>query len=155
MKKLNGTPAVAEGYIEEKMQYVTNFKKVILMLLKAVSEKFTRKLVLEQEILSNISDCIIQVYVAESVVLRIKKMEALKGEEASKLYREMADVFVYDAAARIAKFASDTTYSFAYGEVRELLEKGITAFTKVAGVNVKEARRKIADQLIEENKYCF
>jgi len=67
----------------------------------------------------------------------------------------MADVFVSDTAARFSKFARDTTYSFAYGEVRELLEKGISNFTAVAGVNVKEARRRIADQLIEENKYCF
>ena len=155
VKAMNGAPAPAEGWFEEKDQYVANQKKVVLMLLKAASEKFNRTLVTEQEILSNISDCIIQVYVAESVVLRLKKMEALKGEEACKIYRDMADVFVYDAAARIAKFARDTTYSFAYGEVRDLLEKGISNFTWVAGVNVKEARRRIADQLIDENKYCF
>ena len=155
VKTLNGTPATAEEWFAEKDQYVANLKKVVLMLLKAASDKFTRTLVTEQEILSNISDCIIQVYAAESVVLRLKKMEAMKGEEACKIYREMADVFVYDAAARIAKFARDTTYSFAYGEVRDLLEKGISHFTWVKGVNVKEARRKIADQLIDENKYCF
>jgi len=155
VKAMNGTPALAEGWFEEKDQYVANLKKVVLMLLKAASEKFNRTLVTEQEILSNISDCIIQVYAAESVVLRLKKMEVLKGEEACKIYRDMADVFVYDAAARIAKFAKDTTYSFAYGEVRDLLEKGITNFTWVAGVNVKEARRRIADILIDENKYCF
>ena len=155
VKKLNGAPAVAEGYFAEKDQYIANFKKVVLMLLKAVSEKFTRKLVVEQEILSNLSDCIIQLYAAESVVLRLKKMEPLKAEEEVSLYREMVDVFVYDAAARISKFARDTTYSFAYGEVRDLLEKGIAHFTAVAGVNVKEARRKIADRLIDENKYCF
>ena len=155
VKAMNGAAVPAEGWFEEKDQYVANLKKVVLMLLKAASEKFNRTLVTEQEILSNISDCIIQVYAAESVVLRLKKMEAMKGEEACKIYRDMADVFVYDAAARIAKFARDTTYSFAYGEVRELLEKGITNFTRVAGVNVKEARRRIADQLIEENKYCF
>ncbi|RLD71333.1 MAG: acyl-CoA dehydrogenase [Bacteroidetes bacterium] len=155
VKAMNGIPAPAEGWIEEKDQYVANQKKVVLMLLKAASEKFNRTLVTEQEILSNISDCIIQVYVAESVVLRLKKMEAMKGEEACKIYRDMADVFVYDAAARIAKVARDATYSFAYGEVRDLLEKGINNFTWVAGVNVKEARRRIADQLIDENKYCF
>jgi len=155
VKNMNGAPAPAEGYFEEKDQYVANLKKVVLMLLKAVSEKFTRKLVHEQEILSNISDCIIQVYVAESVVLRLKKMEAMKGEEYAKLYRDMADVFICDAAARIAKFASDTTYSFAYGEALEGLEKGIAYFTKVAGVNVKEARRRIADRLIDENTYCY
>ncbi|MCP4312024.1 MAG: acyl-CoA dehydrogenase [Bacteroidetes bacterium] len=155
VKASTGAMAIPEGYFEEKDLYVANMKKVALMLMKAASEKFTRKLVLEQEILSNISDCIIQVYVAESVVLRVKKLETMKSEEETKLYRDMADVFVYDAAARIRKFALDTTYSFAYGEVRDQLEKGISLFTEVAGVNVKEARRKIADQLIEENKYCF
>jgi len=155
VKAMKGPAAPAEGWFEEKDQYVANLKKVVLMLLKAASEKFNRTLVKEQEILSNISDCIIQVYVAESVVLRLKKMEAMKGDEACKIYRDMADVFVYDAAARIAKFAKDTTYSFAFGEVRDLLEKGISNFTWVAGVNVKEARRRIADQLIDENKYCF
>jgi len=155
LKGMTAPQAPAEGWFEEKDQYVANFKEVVLMLLKAASEKFTRKLALEQEILSNISDCIIQTYVAESIVLRLKKMEDMKGEEYGKIYRDMADVFVYDAAAHIAKFASDTTYSFAYGESRDLLEKGISYFTKVAGVNVKEARRRIADRLIEENKYCF
>ena len=41
------------------------------------------------------------------------------------------------------------------GDVRELLEKGIERYTQVAGVNVKEARRRIADLLIDENRYCF
>jgi hypothetical protein len=151
-----GTFAPIPGdYFGEKDLYVANFKKVTLLLLKAVSEKFTRKLVLEQEILSNISDCIIQLYAAESVVLRLKKMEGKKSEDELKLYRDMVDVFVFDAAARIAKFARDVTYSFAFGEVRELLEKGIAAYTSVAGVNVKEARRRIADKLIDENRYCY
>ena len=155
IRNLNGSPVVPEEYFEEKDLYVASFKKAVLMLLKAVSEKYTRKLVLEQEILSNISDCIIQLYAAESVVLRLKKMEPLKSEEEMKYYRDMADVFVYDVAARIAKFALDTTYSFAYGEVRDLLEKGIRHYTMVSGVNVKEARRRVADKLIEEGRYCF
>ncbi|MCD4711489.1 MAG: acyl-CoA dehydrogenase family protein [Bacteroidales bacterium] len=152
---LNGTPAPAKDYFEEKDQYVASFKKVVLMLLKSASDAFGRKLGYEQEVLSNISDCIIQTYVAESVVLRLKKMESLNGECETALYRDMADVFVYDTAARIRKFASDSAYSYAEGEVGEQLEKGISYFTSVAGVNVKEARRRIADRLIEENRYCF
>ena len=155
VRSLNGTPQAPDGYFEKKDLYVANFKKIALMLLKAASDKFTRTLVQEQEILSNISDCIIQLYAAESVVLRVKKMEAIGGVADTGLYRDMTDVFVFDAAARIRKYALDTTYSFAYGEVRDLLEKGISAFTSLEGVNVKEARRKIADRLIEENRYCF
>jgi hypothetical protein len=148
-------PEIPEDYFGEKEAYVANFKKLTLMLIKAASEKFNRTLVSEQEILMNISDCIIQLYAAESVVLRLKKMEPLRGEDYCKPFKDMTDVFVYDVAARITKYAKDATYSFAYGEVRDLLEKGIQHYTSVAGVNVREARRKIADLLIEENKYCF
>jgi len=152
---LNGVPAPVAGYFEEKDQYIANFKKVVLMLLKSASDTFQRKLSQEQEVLSNISDCIIQTYAAESVVLRLKKMETMKSEAEIAIYRDMANVFVYDAATRIRKFASDSANSFAEGDLAEKLEKGISYFTSVAGVNVKEARRRIADRLIEENRYCF
>jgi alkylation response protein AidB-like acyl-CoA dehydrogenase len=155
LKDLNGAPVPATGYFEEKDQYIANFKKVVLMLLKSASDTFQRKLSQEQEVLSNISDCIIQTYAAESVVLRLKKMESMKSEAETALYRDMADVFVYDTATRIRKFASDSANSYAEGEVAAQLEKGISYFTTVAGVNVKEARRRIADRLIEENRYCF
>lgn len=155
VKGLKGAPAFAEGYYEEKDRVVANLKKVVLMLCKSASDHFARKLVQEQEILSNISDCIIQTYAAESVVLRLKKMESLKGEAECALYRDISDVFVYDTAARVAKFAVDAANSFAGGEQADLLRKGIGAFTSVAPVNVKEARRRIADKLIEENRYCY
>lgn len=142
-------------YFTALEQSVAGFKKVVLMLCKTVADHFGRKLVHEQEVLSNISDCIIQTYAAESAVLRLKKLESLKGEGETARYRDMVDVFVYDAAARIAKFAMDSANSFAEGETADLLAKGIRRFTTVAPVNVKEARRRIADKLIEEGRYCY
>lgn len=142
-------------YFEEKALYISNFKKIILMLLKSASEKFSRTLVQEQEILMNLSDSIIQLYAAESVLLRVKKMQSIKGEDQFKVYQDILDVFVYNAAASIRNNARDAAYSFAFGDVRELLEKGVERFTDVAGVNVKEARRRIADLLIDENRYCY
>jgi alkylation response protein AidB-like acyl-CoA dehydrogenase len=144
-----------EGYYEQKSRYISNFKKAALVLLKTVSEKFTRTLVYEQEILNNISDIVMHIYAAESIKLRVQKLEALKGEENMKVYRDILDVYVYDAASWISKNAMDAVYSFAFGEVRETLLKGIRHFTCVEGVNVKEARRRIADRLTEENRYCF
>ncbi len=157
VKNLKETKPGKEDYFAEKSRYVNNFKKVALMLMKAASEKFSRTLVMEQEILNNISDIVIQLYAAESVMLRVKKMEPLKGEEGIKVYRDILDVFVFDAAARINKYAKDAVYSFAYGDQRELLVKGIRHFTctDVVPVNVKEARRRIANHLIDENRYCF
>ena len=142
-------------YFEEKAQYISNFKKLILILLKSASEKFSRTLVQEQEILMNLSDNIMQLYAAESVLLRVQKMKSLKGEDQFKVYQDILDVFVFDSAALIRKNSLDAACSFAFGEVRDLLEKGIDRFTKVAPVNVKESRRRIADLLIDENRYCF
>ncbi len=155
IKNLKEEKAGDMEYYEEKGKYMANFKKLILMIIKAASDKFTRTIVMEQEILSSISDAVMQMYAAESTMLRVKKLESLKGEDEIKVYRDILDVFVFDVASKIAKSVADATYSFALGEVRELLEKGIEHFTAVAGVNVKEARRRIADQMIDENRYCF
>ena len=155
VKNLKETTYEDEEYYAQKSRYVQNFKKIALMLMKAASEKFSRTLVQEQEILSNISDIIMQLYAAESTMLRVKKMERLKGEDEMKVFKDMLDVFVFDSAAKINKSAKDATYSFAFGEELELLKKAIKNFTCVAAVNVKESRRRIADKMIDENRYCF
>lgn len=146
---------VPSDYYAEKMHYVKNFKKATLLLLGVVSETFQRKLTSEQEILFNVSDMIMQVYPAESTLLRIEKLESMKGTEAVSLYKDMLDVFISDAADIIRKSGYDAINSFAEGEKREKLAGYIDLLSKVAPVNVKEARRRIADKLIEENKYCF
>ncbi|MBL7110591.1 MAG: acyl-CoA dehydrogenase family protein [Bacteroidales bacterium] len=144
-----------ESYYDKKKRYVKNFKKVALILMKAASDKFASKLVHEQEIINNISDIVMQLYGAESALLRVQKLESMKGESAVVLYKQMLDVFTYDAASRIRKFALDSIYSFVYGDNRDKMLNGVKYFTCVEGVNVKEARRSIADMLISENRYCF
>lgn len=146
---------VPEGYFEEKMHYVKNYKKAALLLLGVVSETFSRRLASEQEILFNVADIIMQVYPAESSLLRLQKLQGIKGEEAVSAYRDIVDVFIYDAASHIRKAGYDAINSFTEGEQREKLTSHIDTLTRVAPVNVKEARRRIADILIEENKYGF
>jgi hypothetical protein len=144
-----------QDYFSVKGTYIRNFKKAALILLKSVSDKFTKTLVLEQEILNNISDVIMLLYAAESAMLRLQKMEKIKNPESVKIYRDILDVFVFDAASSIRKFGLDTIYSFTFGDMKDLLVKGIEYYTSVDAVNVRDARRRIADLLISENRYCF
>ena len=144
-----------QDYFSVKGTYIRNFKKAALILLKSVSDKFTKTLVLEQEILNNISDVIMLLYAAESAMLRLQKMEKIKNPESVKIYRDILDVFVFDAASSIRKFGLDTIYSFTFGDMKDLLVKGIEYYTRVDAVNVRDARRRIADLLISENRYCF
>ncbi|MCD4665029.1 MAG: hypothetical protein K8R68_07130, partial [Bacteroidales bacterium] len=144
-----------ENYFSEKRYYVGNFKKVALLLMGTLSEKMERNFLSEQEILSNISDVIMIVYGAESAMLRVKKLEAMKGEEAVRNYKDMLDVYVYDSACNINKYAKDAINSFVTGKEQEIMLDRIDILSKVCPVNVKEARRRIADKLIDENKYCY
>ncbi len=146
---------VPEDYYGQMKYYIRNFKKAALLMMGTVSDTFKRKLTSEQEILFNVSDIIMQVFPAESSLLRLEKLEGMKGAEAVAHYRDIVDVFVYDASGIIRKSALDAINSFAEGEQLNLLTGYIENLTKVAPVNVKDARRRIAEKLIEENAYCF
>lgn len=149
------TPA-SNDYYEDKKQYIRNFKKATLLLLGEVSEAFKRSLTAEQEILFNISDMIMQVYASESALLRLEKLESIKGAEAVNVYRDIVDVFIYDAADIIHKCGKDAINSFAEQEEDyDKLMNYINKLSSVKPVNVKDARRRIAALLIEENTYCF
>lgn len=144
------------GYYEDKAHYIKNFKRVALMVLKVAKDKFDRKIAMEQEISMWLSDIITHAYVAESTMLRVKKMESFsKPEDMMKLYKDMLDVYVYDAAALIRKNAEDAVNAIENNDLTEKLMKAIENLTRIPGFNIKEARRRIADKVIEENKYCF
>jgi alkylation response protein AidB-like acyl-CoA dehydrogenase len=156
LDSIKDTEYKSEGYYEDKINFIKNFKKVVLLLLDAVNNKFGKKMAQEQEISCNMSDIIMLTYVAESTLLRIKKMENMqKPDEMMKLYKDMLDVFVYDSSANIRKLAMDILYALEDEEMTDKYKKGINYYTDIPGVNSKDARRRIADKLIDENKYCF
>jgi alkylation response protein AidB-like acyl-CoA dehydrogenase len=143
------------GYFEDKSYFAENFKSIALMLMEAAVNKFDRQLVHEQEVLNSISDILMHAYVAESTVLRVQKLESIQTPEMFNLYKDILDVYMFEAASDIYKHALDAIYSIDDEAMTEKLIKGIKIYTNIPGVNTKDARRRIADKLIEENKYCF
>jgi alkylation response protein AidB-like acyl-CoA dehydrogenase len=157
-KELMGIPdfgSVSMDYFEEKHKLVVNFKKAILMVAGAALQKYTTEFQNEQEILMNVADMLMYTYAAESMMLRIEKLNGMYDEEKMKLYKNMLDVFMYDTASRINKIGVDAVNSFAEGDERQAMLMGMKRFTKVASVDVVSARRRIADKLIEDNQYNF
>ncbi len=142
-----------ETYYAEKRRYLANFKKVILLTVHGVTSFFNNKLSKEQEVMNNISEMIMETYIAESLALRVEKLDSTKGN--AEIFRDMLDVYIYDTADLLRKSARDAVNSFAGAEESEKLNTAIEKLTHVAGVNVKESRRRIADKLIENNAYKF
>ena len=142
-----------ESYADEKLRYTSNFKKVALMLIYAASKQFDKKLVHEQEVLNNISDIIMETYVAESLAMRVIKLETMRGVD--QIYRDMVDIYIFNAASKVRKFASDAIYSTLTGTDAEKLVAATERLTRVEGVNLKDAGRRVADKLIADNVYKF
>jgi hypothetical protein len=157
-KELMGIPDfgdTSQDYFELKKKAIINFKKAILMVSGAAAQKYQEKLQNEQELLFAAADMLILTYSAESFLLRVEKLKEMKGEENIDLYKTMLDVYMYDVAAAVKKFGDDAVHSFAEGDEKMGMLMGMKRFTKVDGVNVIAARRKIADKVIDANKYPF
>ena len=142
-----------ESYFQEKMRYIRNFKKAILVCMHGAIRQFDKTLVHEQEVLNNIADMMMETYLSESLLLRVEKRDSINGSDP--VYRDIADVNIYDTADLVRKTAHEAIWSFASRDAAGDLVKAINVLTGVEGVNVKEARRRIAAKLIEDNQYKF
>ncbi len=147
--------AEAEGIFAEEHKALKNYKKALLMIAGAAAQKFMDKLATEQEILMNLADIAIDVYIAESAVLRAEKLVSLKGEAAAKAQILMAKVCMFDAADKVNTAGKNAINSMSEGDMQRMLLMGLKRFTKIAPLNTKEARRAIAAQLIDANQYSF
>ena len=125
------------------------------MVAGSAAQKLMMELAKEQEILMNISDMIIETYVAESVLLRVEKLVKVKKDATITEQIDVMNVYLYDAADKLNKFGKDALNSFVEGDELRMMLMGLKRFTKQQPFNVKEARRRIAGHLIAEGKYCY
>ncbi len=156
--ELMGIPEMGAGettLFSNEKKYVANFKKATLMVAGAAVQKLMQQLGKEQEVLMDIADMIIELYVCESLQLRVEKLVSIKGEEACKEQLEIMRVYINDAADRIHKSGKEAINTFATGDEQRVMLTGLKRFTKTEPLNTTEARRNIAARLIAENKYCF
>jgi alkylation response protein AidB-like acyl-CoA dehydrogenase len=148
-----GADDVAPFAKEKKL--VANLKKAILMAAGAAVQKLMMKIENEQEVLMNLADMAIETFNAESVLLRVMKMTDQQGETATQLYQDMMRTYLYDAADKVNKSGKDAINAFADGDEQRMILMGLKRFTKAEPFNTKDARRRIADKMIAEGKYCF
>ena len=147
--------APEETLFSEEKKYIQGFKKAALMVAGSAAQKLMMELAKEQEILMNIADMLIDIYAAESVLLRTEKLVGIRGEEACKEQIAMTKVFIHDAADRINKNGKEAINAFVEGDELRMMMMGLKRFTKTAPFNTKNARRLVADKIIAENKYCY
>ncbi|GEP94835.1 acyl-CoA dehydrogenase family protein [Chitinophaga cymbidii] len=158
MKELMSIPDFGNGEesaFAKETKLIANMKKAILMTAGAAAQKLMMKLESEQEILMNIADMAIETFNCESALLRLIKLTEQRGAEAVALQADMVRNYLTDAADRVNKSGKDAINGFAEGDEQRMMLLGLKRFTKAEPFNTKEARRRIADKLIADNKYTF
>ena len=154
------TPQIAgfdddDGLLAAETKLAKNAKKVGLMTLGTAAQKYMMTLGDQQEILIGIADIIMDAYAMESVILRTQKLAGSQGEEAAARYIDMTRVFCNDAVERIEARAKNTLAGMAEGDELRTLLAALRRFTKLTPVNTIVARQRIADVMIEANRYVY
>ena len=144
-----------ETLFAAEKKVLKNLKKAALMVSGAAVQKFMMSLSNEQEILMNVADMAIEIYVAESALLRVEKLIGIKGEAACELQKDMALIYLNEAVTKVNNAGREAITSFAEGDELRVMLMGLKRFTKIEPMNLKNARRRVADAMIEENKYIF
>jgi alkylation response protein AidB-like acyl-CoA dehydrogenase len=154
--ELMSIPELAEAddslFAKEK-GYLKNFKKAALMIAGSAVQKLATSLGKEQEVLMNVADILIGIYTAESALLRAEKIVSVQGETAASTQIDMVRVYITDTADNIWKWGKDAISSYAEGDELKMMGLGLKRFTKTDIHNSKDARRRIAQVIIDENKY--
>jgi len=144
----------SELFAAEK-EVLKKLKKVFLMVGGKAAMALQDKIEDEQEIMMNLADVMIEIYAAESGILRTEKLVGLKGQEACANQIAMAQVYLSKAVDKINAAAKEAIGAFTKGDEQKVMLMGLKRFTKADLVNTKELRRQIADHMISAGKYPF
>lgn len=145
----------SETFFAEEKKVLQNLKKSILMIAGTAAQKLGDKIALEQEIMMNIANMIIEVYMLESALLKTEKLVHKDGNEVHDEKISMCINYLHHAVEEVGKNGKEALFALLEGDEQKMLLMGLKRFTKVQATNLKEHRRKIAKKIIEENEYCF
>lgn len=157
-KELMAIPSFSEeadGMFAAEKRVLANAKKAGLMIAGSAAQKFMAKLADEQELLMNLADILIEIYVAESCILRVEKILTQKGVEAEGPLTEIAMIYLHGAMDKIASRGREAIMTFAEGDELRLMLLGLKRFTRIEPYNLTAARRKVADYTIAKGRYPF
>ena len=137
---------------------VIGFRKSALMLVGSVGQlamKGKINMKEEQEILMNLADILIDLFISESLLLRYdQNMSNGKGVD-QEIQKAIMEVYFQSAKNRILVSAQEAVGSFVLAGKQQAYMTAINSFCDYPLKNVKALKREIADYLIGANEYAL
>ncbi len=149
------TPDYSKLFAEEKV-VIENLKKAFLMVSGKAIQTYMMELEKHQQLILAAAEIMIEIYMAESTLLRTEKRVKRTSEKECEAQIAMARLTLYHAVNKAQIAGKEAINYFASGDENRMMKMGLKRFTKYTNEpNVIELRNIIADKIISENKYCF
>jgi alkylation response protein AidB-like acyl-CoA dehydrogenase len=145
-------PSGDEGPFAEERRAIESFKKTALMVFGVAMQTYGAKLADQQEILTAIADILIDVYSAESALLRAT---AAQNATLASLHADAARTFISDAAGRIEIAARQALAVMTSGDTLRTMLAGLRRLSKFVPFDTVTLRRRLADEAVARGGYIF
>src|SRR5690625_5061572 len=149
------TPDYTEALAQEK-EILPKLKKAFLMVAGSAVEIYGADLDAQQNLVWEAAERWREVIRVESAILRTEKSVKNASAEELKNQINMTRLYLYDAVELINQKGKEAIISFSGGDEQKMLLMGLRRFTRYQNFpNISKLIQEIADQLIQENEYCF
>jgi alkylation response protein AidB-like acyl-CoA dehydrogenase len=149
------TPDYSTLFAEEK-DIIKRLKKVFLMVAGSAVQKFGPDLESHQQMLMAAADILIEVYMAESTLLRTEKNAKRFGEDAQKTQIAMTQLYLYRAVEIVQSRGKEAIFLLQRETNNACMLMGLKRFTKYTNYpNIVALTNLIADQVATDNGYRF
>ena len=140
--------------VRQVRQSTGALKKVALMAIGLAVETYGDALAQEQEVLTLLSDIVLDTFAAESAALRAAAADA-GGHRDAAVHAAVATVAVHDASLRIEMHARTALAAMRSGAALDSALDTLKNTLTVAPANTIAARRLVADAVTESRGYPF
>jgi hypothetical protein len=134
---------------------VSGFKKACLAVVGYAGQKLGKRLAAEQELLLWMADMLNDTFVAESTLLRVRKLVESGQEPADGPRVAIARLFIHDATERIRTNGNKVVTAFAEGDEARMLLLALKRFCKYPPMDTVRARRSVSQAMIDGNGYVY
>ncbi len=133
---------------------IKDLKKVFLMTAGSAFQKYGTEFEKHQQALIGLSDMLIEIYFAESALLRtIKNID--RGYDMT-FQSDMSKLYLFEATEIVLKRAKEIIGNISKGEAKKMLLKGVNRLCRYEDLpDIISLKNRISDKVIKENKYCF
>lgn len=142
--------------LSEETAMIKKLKKTFLMVAGSAMQKYGEDIENHQELLMASADILMEIYMAESAILRAQKNIERTSEDEAKYQVAMAQLYLYYAVEKVNEKAKKGIISFGEGDEQKMMLMGLKRYTKYENYpNIIALQELVAKKVVDENTYPF